>query len=516
MTQRPNIIIVTSDQQRKDTLGCYGARYADTPNLDRLAENGIVCERAYCTNPVCSPSRVSLFTGQSVGRHGCWNIGVNTPQDTVTIAHRLRNAGYRSHYIGKIHFQAWHSPPEHSREHCWHIVPGSKPNPRPPQPLFSGPYYGFETIEWASGHTRMGLTGHYGEWVRGQVDEQQFASFARLHKITGASFGAEACDWDLPHHLHNSVWTADRTIEFLQRHDASQPFLLAVGFQDPHHPHALPKDFANRVTPDQTPIPSFQKGELLDKPPHFAQAQKGEYCYQGEDDTTIDNRLMGQLNGFDYSSVSIDDARLSRSYYYSMVNLMDEQLGRIFACLDKQGLAGNTIIIFTTDHGELLGDHGLWLKGPFHYEQLINVPLIIRWPDAKAKRVNSLVSLADIAPTLLRRSGVAFGDRELDGVSQLPVIRGDADSVRRSLLVECVDNERDLRLKTIVTKDRKLTWYHGRKYGELYHLDTDPNEITNLWDEPDCCAERAQLLSELLGNLECLEFDRRGSRMGPA
>lgn len=137
-SRRPNILLITTDQQRTDTLGCYGSAWAGTPHLDAFAASGIICDRAYTTNPVCTPSRISLFTGLQVSKHGAWNIGVNAPEETRTIAHRLTEQGYRTHNIGKMHFQSYASRADRSRE----TVPGWAGS----EPDFSGPYYGFQTI----------------------------------------------------------------------------------------------------------------------------------------------------------------------------------------------------------------------------------------------------------------------------------------------------------------------------------------------------------------------------------
>lgn len=238
---RPNILLVTTDQQRTDSLGCYGAAWMRTPHLDRLAREGVVYDRAYCTNPVCTPSRASIFSGLPVSRHGAFNVGVNTPDDITLISHRLGVEGYRTHYIGKAHFQAFMDEPQRSVETLtdW------------PEryPAFTGPYYGFETVELALGHTTFGVAGHYGAWVREQVDAATFATFSGAQPRCTPSFGGEAFDWHLPLRLHNSVWTADRTVDYLHQHDNRHPFLLAVGFEDPHHPHCLPRDFTDRVDP---------------------------------------------------------------------------------------------------------------------------------------------------------------------------------------------------------------------------------------------------------------------------
>ena len=491
----PNILLITTDQQRTDTLGCYGADYAGTPHLDRLAREGTLFRRAYTVNPVCTPTRVSLFTGKMPSRHGAWNVGVNYRGGEMALSHDLFRSGYRTHYVGKAHFETFGGTPEQSIESLsdWQLR----------YPRFCGPYYGFETVELSLGHTTFGVAGHYGAWVRSQVTQEQFKTYATWAKpVIPESFGGEAQDWDLPVHLHSSVWTADRTIDFLQKHDRQKPFFLAVGFQDPHHPHAVPRDFTDRVDPAKVPLPDFTPGELEDKPVHFAQAHVGTLERSW---VRGDYHVAGQGSGANFSTVSEAAARLGRAYYYSMVRLIDREMGRILAALDQLDMTRDTIVVFTTDHGELLGDHGLWMKGPFLYEQLVRVPLIVRWPGANpGVRTDALYSHVDLAPTFLAAAGVTPSER-LDGLDLSPIFSAQAQGVRDHVIVECVDDPRKLRMKTVITQTRKLTWYCDKPFGELYDLELDPREKTNRWDDPAYVNEKAGLLSRIIASLEGLE-----------
>ena len=492
---RPNILIVTTDQQRTDSLSCYGSGFTHTPHLDRLGAEGVVCDRAYCANPVCTPARATIFTGKYLSRHGAWNVGMNVPADTVMISHRLGRQGYRTHYIGKAHFQAFNGTPDETLE----ATQGWERH----YPGFTGPYYGFETVELALGHVTYGMAGHYGAWVRSQVSDEVFEALKTARRRGELDFGGNAHDWDMPVRLHNSVWTADRTLEFLRAHDRRQPFLLAVGFQDPHHPHGVPTQFEDRVDPDAAPLPRFVDGELDDKPPHFKAAHLGrlpESGFQGE------YWVGGQGRGGDFSQVAEDDARLGRAYYYSLVKLIDQQMGRILAGLEELGLAENTLVIYTTDHGELLGDHGLWMKGPFHYEELVRIPMLVRWPAGipGGRRARGLISQVDLAPTVMAAVGEG-APAEMDGVDALPMLRGDAEQVRSHVIVECTDDPAHLRLKTVVTERTKLTVYHGQEFGELYDLEADPGELRNLWDSDAYAGERQRLMGRIIDHMEPLE-----------
>ena len=288
--------------------------------------------------------------------------------------------------------------------------------------------------------------------------------------------------------------------------------MLAVGFQDPHHPHCVPTEFEDRVDPTQVPLPDFVAGELADKPPHFLEARCGQ-LEQSEIRGTF--AIAGQGGGADYRKVSEGDARLGRAYYYNMVKIIDQQMGRVLACLETCGLAENTLVVFTTDHGELLGDHGLWMKGPFHYEQLVRVPTLMRFPQAipDGQRTQSLFSHVDIVPTVLSAVGLPIPS-DTDGVDVMPMLTGETESVRDSVLIECVDDPRGLRLKTIVTDTRKLTWYSGHAYGELYDLENDPGEWVNQWDNAAYTADKTDLMRRILETMEPLE--RRVERLSYA
>ena len=492
--QNPNILIITTDQQRTDSLSCYGSTFTATPHLDTFAAEGVCFERAYCANPVCTPARASIFTGKQVSRHGAWNVGTCVPDDEPMLSHRLAAVGYRTHYIGKAHFQPFGAAAEQSAETLGDTTHTSN---------FRGPYYGFERVELAPGHATYGVAGHYGAWVGSQVSEETFERYGKATRLSENGFGGEAYDWDIPLKYHNSVWTADRTIDFLSNHDTSQPFLLAVGFQDPHHPHCVPTEFEDRVDPDQVPLPDFVEGELADKPPHFLDARHGQL-----EESEIRGRfaIAGQGGGADYRKVSDTEARLGRAYYHNMVKIIDQQMGRILECLDRYGLTENTFVIFTTDHGELLGDHGLWMKGPFHYEQLIRVPMLLRFPRhiPAGQRTDALFSHVDIVPTLLSALGLPIPS-DIDGVDAMPMLTDKAVSTRDSVLVECVDDPRGLRLKTIVTDTRKLTWYCGHVYGELYDLEKDPGERVNQWENSAYTTDKDYLMRCILDAMEPLE-----------
>lgn len=489
MTKQPNIIVICTDQQRTDTLSCYGSAFVHTPGFDRIAEDGMRFDRAYCTSAVCTPSRVSLLSGQYVSRHDVWSIGVNTGDDVTMIQHRLGDAGYQTALIGKAHLEAYLAPPEQSQESIAGFEKGYGE--------WAGPYYGFDHVRLALGHVNYGMTGHYGGWLRETFTPEEIEAFKTLLPVSNhRPFGGEAYRTKLPHRYHNSVWTTDSALAFLESASDDRPFFLFVSYQDPHHPHCLPEDCQPTVSAETVPAPRYQEGELDDKPPHFRLAREGRLDRSRFVGT--DYPMSGQGNGHDFRDVGPRAAADGRAHYYSMVGLIDQQLQRLWGRLEELDLYDDTLIIVTSDHGELLGDHGLWMKGPFHYEQVVRVPLLIKPPKTVIQTVpgstQTAVSLVDIVPTCLAAAGLQNHQQELDGTN---LISKDHPG-QRPVFVQTIQHWNSLVCETVISGTMKLTWYADEEFGELYRLDADPDEKKNLWDDPAHTAQKISLLSKLL------------------
>lgn len=482
----PNVLLVTTDQQRTDSLGCSGSAFMRTPGFDHVASQGTRFSRAYCPSAVCTPSRISLLTGQYVARHGAWNVGVNAGDDVDLLSHRLGRAGYQTALVGKAHFEAYGAGPEASRESVDGYAKGYGE--------WSGPYYGFDTVQLALGHSVYGLSGHYGAWLRERLSAEEIENLQAADPADNERpFGGNAYDWDMPTALSNAVWTADTAIDYLEnRRDPDRPFFLFASFQDPHHPHAVPRDFANRVDPAEVPPPRFTPDELASLPPHFRAAHEGQL--KGSE---FARRwpVSGQHDGFDYRGLDPAAQRLARSYYYSLVQLVDGHLLRLWDCLDRLGLTENTLVIVTSDHGELLGDHGLWMKGPFHYEELARVPFLMMGPGVAPGAIrDDVVSLVDVVPTVLAAAGIPIATDAVDGVDLLAPQAPEA----RTVLCETVLDWQGMICRSVIGRQHKLTHYAGAAYGELFDLEADPEETTNLWDDPAAAGTRARLLGRLL------------------
>ncbi|MDP9372441.1 MAG: sulfatase-like hydrolase/transferase [Chloroflexota bacterium] len=473
---RPNILFICTDQQRYDALGCYGNEHISTPAIDGLAEEGVLFEQCYVQNPVCAPSRASLLTGRYPHAHGLWANGVALPEGETLFTRALADAEYDCGLIGKLHLAA-----------CYQ----GRTEPRHDD--------GFHVFEWAHDPTHGSPENACHRWL-----EEHHPDLYAAAMVNGPGRrGHDPVGFDtLPTEAHYSRWVGERTIDFLrQGRRADRPFFLMANFYDPHHPFVAPPEYRDRYDPAALPRPIGGPDDLADRPPILAAASRKSYA--------------GIARGFaEYSPEGIQEIIAA---YYAMVTLIDDEVRRILAALDDLGLAENTLVVFTSDHGEMLGDHGLLLKGPLMYEGAVRVPLILRWPGQlpAGTRRAELVQWIDLCATVLEAAGTPplAGDQ---GQSLLPLARGDADAPGRGwALCEYRDSGHPYDPPVHVTMLRrgrhKLIVHHGlpatdrARGGELYDLAADPRELHNLWDDPAAAPIRVELQRMLLDVLVATE-----------
>jgi len=475
--KRPNILLLCTDQQRYDALGCYGNEAISTPHLDALAAESVLFERCYVQSPVCAPSRASLLTARYPHAHGLWANGVTLPPGQERFPTALAAAAYDCGMIGKMHLAACH---------------GGRTERRDPDD-------GFRVYEWAHDPTHGSPENAYHRWL----EAEHPALYAAATANGFGRAGHDAVGFDtLPTEAHYSRWVGERTIDFLQQgRDPDRPFFLWANFYDPHHPFVAPQEWVDRYDPAAVPAPLGGPAELADRPAILTAASQKSYA--------------GIARGFaEYSAAEIQGIVAA---YYAMVSLVDDEVGRILATLAQLGLADDTLVIFTSDHGEMLGDHALLLKGPMMYEGATRVPLMLRWPGrlpAGARRAD-LVQWLDLDPTILDAAGLPPLARG-QGASLLPLARDDDDAPRRGWAIcEYRDSGHPYDPPVHVTMlrrgDHKLIVHHGppatarRRTGELYDLAADPQEQRNLWDDPASAALRNDLMAELLDVLVATE-----------
>ncbi len=483
---RPNILLVTSDQQHWGTLGCLNPELS-TPHLDRLAGEGTLFSRAYCPNPTCTPTRASMITGKYPSQHGAWSLGTKLSEGEPTVGDAFQRAGYRTGLVGKAHFQQNKATAEYpSLESCpvmqdlgfWRE--------------FHGPFYGFQRVELARNHADEGLVGqHYALWM----EEKGCRNWRDHFQAPGGNHAPQRRRWTLPEEFHPDAWIAGRTNDLLASHArAGENFFLWASFFDPHPPYLAPEPWDRMYDPARVRVPGLLPGEHDRNPAHFGMTQQArpDFSEWQEPDGHA-------IHGFHSHLQSSSELAKDVAVYYGMISLMDKYIGSILAQLDALGLAENTIIVFTSDHGHLFGQHGMIAKGPFHYEDLLRVPFLVRWPGhvPAGKRSSALQSLVDLPSTFLGLAGVPI-PRSMAGVNQGPVWCGEQPSARDHVLVENRHQPTTVHLHTLVTERHKLTVYRGREEGELFDLQEDPGEVRNLWSEPGCAALKAGLMQKLV------------------
>jgi arylsulfatase len=471
----PNVLFLCTDQQRYDALGCYGNRDIRTPAIDALAADGVLFERCYVQNPVCAPSRASLVTGRYVHAHGLWANGVAIPAHEQLFPQALADGGYDCGLAGKMHLAA-----------CF----DGRTEPRHDD--------GFRVFRWAHDPSHGSPENAYHRWLEAARPDLYAAA---MERGPGRSGHAAAHIDRMPTQYHYSHWVGEETIDFLrQGRDAGKPFFFMANFFDPHHPFTAPEEYLARYDPAALPPPIGGPADLADKPPILQEASRESYA--------------GHARGF--AGHSDEEIRQVRAAYYAMVSLIDDEVGRILATLDDLGLRDDTLVIFTSDHGEMLGDHGLLLKGPMLFEGAVRVPLILRWPGRlpAGERRSELVQWLDLCPTVLEAAGVPALPRS-QGRSLLPLARGEGGWTRDWALCEYRNSGHPYDppvFMTMLRHDRyKLIVHHGPpaaerpRTGELYDLIIDPQELRNLWDAPSHRQTRTELQELLLDVLVATE-----------
>lgn len=475
---RPNILWYCTDQQRHDTIRAFGNDQIHTPNLDRFAASGVGFNKAYCQAPICTPSRASMLTGRypaatQVHRNG----NAHFPDSEKLVTRILADAGYDCGLIGKLHLAG----AEHTIE------------PRTDD--------GYRLFEW-SHHPRPNIEGNrYADWLRDEKGEDP----EKLFKSLNAAY-----DIGLDTELHQTTWCSEMAIQFInEKRDC--PWMLSINPFAPHPPMFPPKEYLDRYTPSELDYPIFQESDIVH-----------QKSFRNIDQQTIDatDPRLPPPKHHDTSDPDIQamgsappesyDAQLMKACYYAEISLVDDQFGRIIDHLGAIGELDNTIIVFHSDHGEMLGDHGLLYKGCRFFEGLVHVPMIFAGPGIRQNiRSNAMVELVDIAPTLLQAVNIDI-PYFMQGTSLLPLLSGDVEVDRHKSHVFCEYHDA-MAAGTVNTNGRefdashgtmyfdgryKLCVYHGHSIGELYDLESDPNEFNNLWDKADHRELKFELLQK--------------------
>ncbi|QBY00804.1 sulfatase [Rhodophyticola sp. CCM32] len=492
--KRPNILLITTDQQHFSALGVVNDKIK-TPNLDRLCARGTRFDRAYCPSPVCTPSRASIITGLYPSQHGAWTIGVKLPEEVPTLGGHLSEAGYKTGLIGKAHFQPL-AGDSLERQPTLRDIPFWRG--------FNGPHYGFDHVELVRNHADESHVGqHYAAWMedRGLTDWQDYfqplpgvsASHAPKQAAGAPYWARQDRHWALPEALHYTPWIGERSCAFIKAAVAEEaPFFLWTSFPDPHPPYTVPEPWASMYDPDDMKPGALVPGEHDRNPPHFAMTQEQDPDFSAWHDPHEAHGCASHLYPH-------DELKKDMAVYYGMMSFLDQEVGRILDHLDDLGIADETLIVFTTDHGHFLGQHGLVAKGPFHYEDMLRIPFIVSWPGKvpQGQVSEAIQSLVDLTPSFLEAAGLGAPDN-LQGVSQLDVWTGQAACARDFAICENRHNPRMPHVVSYVNARHKISVYREGGEGELFDLDRDPRELRNLWSEPEAAAVKQAMLQEMV------------------
>ena len=494
MSKRPNFILFMTDQHRADYLGCTGHPVLKTPHIDAIAASGTIWNRFYVTSPVCMPNRASFMTCRMPSSHGVRCNGIPLDQRNVTFVELLREAGYKTALIGKSHLQPFSGKPatlaRPETRDGFHRADGplseavrhdhgSYRAEHPEQEAFGAdlPFYGFDHVELVTRHGDRCL-GNYRDWVLEREPN--------IDALTGADNQLphdyecpQAIRTAVPEELYSTSYIAERAEAWLHEQD-DQPYFLMVSFPDPHHPFNPPGRYWDMYDPaDMTTPAAFQANEW-EPPAHVA----GVLRQREEGRANL--KAMGAIG------TSEREARDAQALTCGMISMIDDAIGRVRAAPG----AGDAVTVFTTDHGDHLGDHGMLFKGAAAYEELTRVPFI--WSDPERKNeptTDAIAQTHDIGVTILERAGIEpaigmQGQSLFAAPRDLAFIQYEHQSSNPGL-------GRPPRVHTIRTRRWRLSMFDGVEWGELYDLENDPNEFKNLWDDAGYADQRSILIETL-------------------
>ncbi|MBC8351093.1 MAG: sulfatase-like hydrolase/transferase [Planctomycetes bacterium] len=467
----PNILWLCTDQQRFDTIGALGNDLVQTPNIDRLVDEGVAFTQAYCQSPVCTPSRASFLTGRYPRTTRCRQNGQKIPNDEVLVSKMFADAGYRCGLAGKLHLSSCSAGKVESRIND-----------------------GYHDFHWSHHPQPDWPENAYTQWLdaKGQRWEDLYSGPATNYIKEG-----------VPAEFHQTTWCAEMTTDFI-RGNQGRPWLFSFNCFDPHHAFDPPPEYMSRYEPSGMPLPKSRDGELATKPTF--QQLDAEWAHNSPGE-------------FHAGAMTDNDRQQVTAAYYAMCELIDDQVGRIVRTLDETGQRDNTIVIFMSDHGEMLGDHGLYFKGPHFYDEAIRVPLVISCPERfqSGSRVDGLTELVDIVPTLLDACDLPIPNL-VQGQSLVPLLTGQADPSQHRDHVYCEYynswTHHDAYGTMLRSATEKIVVYHGTDQGELYDLVADPEEFTNLWDSGEHQAMKLRLMQRCF-DASVLSMDPEPPRLGP-
>ncbi len=447
--KRAHVILIMTDQQRGDALGCMGNKTIFSPNLDRLASDGTLFMNGYSSCPSSTPARAGLLTGLSPWHHGLLGYGEVSPEYKYEMPQMMKDAGYYTFGIGKMH---------------WH-----------PQRI----KHGFEgTLLDESGRIEdPNFTSDYRQWFQIQAP-------GKNPDETGIGWNDHSASiYKLSENLHPTYWTGEMACELIQNYDnGEKPLFLKVSFARPHSPYDPPQRYVDMYKNVQMPDPFI-----------------GDWCGKWEQEIDPEKAAKDAP----YGNFGDEYACNSKRYYYANITFIDEQIGRVVKALKDKGMYDNALIIFVSDHGDMMGDHYHWRK-TYPYEGSTHIPYIVKWPAAEQVtpgKVDAPVELRDLLPTFLETAGVAV-PADMDGCSLLALAKGVETNWRKYI---------DLEHATCYSADNywcaltdgkiKYVWYFHSGEEQLFDMVKDPKELHNAANDKKYKKQLAEMRSEMVRHL---------------
>jgi arylsulfatase A-like enzyme len=470
---KPNIVFICADQLGAKWLGCYGGGVDSTPTLDRLAREGVRFDRCYANFPLCAPSRATMLSGRSASVHGVITNNLVYPAGLPTYAHVLKREGYRTGGFGKFHQEPMTLPAPEDLQ--WLGFDESLVTEDPKWPWYE--WVRRDHPEFAEKALSMCWwfwpdTPHHPEWEKAR-DLREELRAARTREYGWNRIGASP----LPSEIHDTTYITNLGLDFMRRHTReypNRPFICHISYVDPHDPCDPPADYADLFSPADMPPPL-----------------PAEWVEEGL--TSL--RKAQEENNFDGFYQNGELIARFRALYNAQLKYMDDQMARVVDWLKDSGQWEDTILLFTTDHGEMLGDHGQITKFSKHYDAGIRCPLIIAGGPVACGEADELVSTLDLFPTFCDWAGVEDEDRPpLEGLSMAPRCRGEQQppETRDWLFVG------GMGVASVLTADRwRLTHYASANEGQMFDLGADPDELENLYRRPDHIDRKVELLERL-------------------